>query len=226
MNKRTIGFVSGLHLREAQDGEQESRTIEGYALKFGVRSQLLCDMWRNDPYFEVLEAGSVSADMLNEQDIRLTMFHDRQIILGRSKNGVGTLNYEVDDEGVKFVCEMPHTPDGDTALELVKRGDIDGCSFIYSTDEDSEDAVSYETTKDEESGERVTVRHVKRIDNVYDFTLTPDPAFLQTEVSAREREALKYGNIEKLKDRNVSADATTKRDAVRGVRERVSRLRY
>lgn len=227
MNKRTIGFVSGLHLREAQEGEQESRTIEGYALKFGVRSQLLFDMWRGDPYFEVLEAGSVSADMLNEQDIRLTMFHDRQIILGRSKNGVGTLSYEVDGEGVKFVCEMPHTPDGDTALELVKRGDIDGCSFIYSTDEDSEDAVSYETTKDEESGERVTVRHVKRIDNVYDFTLTPDPAFLQTEVSAREREALKYGNIEKLKDGNpVWGIETRKRDAIRSVRSRVSRLRY
>ena len=35
--KRTIAIVSGLRIREATDGA-ESRTIEGYALKFGVRS--------------------------------------------------------------------------------------------------------------------------------------------------------------------------------------------
>ena len=36
--------MADLHIREAASGE-ESRTIEGYALKFGVRSRLLCDWW-------------------------------------------------------------------------------------------------------------------------------------------------------------------------------------
>ena len=35
--------MSGLHLREATEEGKESRTIEGYALKFGVRSKLLCE---------------------------------------------------------------------------------------------------------------------------------------------------------------------------------------
>ena len=179
--KRTIAIVSGLRIREATDGA-ESRTIEGYALKFGVRSRLLCDWWNN--YYEVLEPGCVTREMLDKQDIKLTMFHDRQLVLARSNKGNGTLSYEVDKVGVKFWAEMPHTVDGDKALELVSRGDIAGCSFIYSTDEgDSENAVSYERLDEKgDDGEDILLRHVKRIDNVYDFTITTDPAYEQTDV--------------------------------------------
>ena len=187
MIKRNVAIVEALHVREAGEG-QESRTIEGYVLKFGVRSRLLCDWW-ND-YYEVLEPGCLTMEVLNGQDIKLTMFHDRQLILARSNHGAGTLHYEVDEVGVKFWAEMPHTADGDKALELVQRGDIAGCSFCYSTDEeDSMNAVSYERINEKtEKGDDILVRHVKRIDNVYDFTLAADPAYEQTEVSRREVE--------------------------------------
>lgn len=183
-----MATVSGLRVREAADGS-ESRTIEGYALKFGVRSRLLCDWW--DYYYEVLEPGCITRETLDAQDIKLTMFHDRQLVLARSNKGVGTLSYEVDEVGVKFWADMPHTADGDKALELVQRGDIGGCSFIYSTDEeDSEKAVSYERLDEKDKdGESILLRHVKRIDHVYDFTITTDPAYEQTNVSRREVEA-------------------------------------
>lgn len=189
--KRAIAIAQAtLRLREAGEGAEESRVIEGYCMLFGVRSKLLCDWW--DPYYEVLEPGCITRETLDKQDIKLTMYHDSHIILARSKSGTGTLNYEVDATGVKFWAEMPKTPDGDTALELVKRGDIDGCSFIYSTDEeDSENCVSYEkiTEKNDEGEEiEVLIRHVKRIDRVYDFTITPNPAYLETSVSRREFE--------------------------------------
>lgn len=187
MIKRNMPIVGALHVRESADGG-ESRTIEGYALKFGVRSRLLCDWW--DYYYEVLEPGCLPKEVLDDQDIKLTMFHDRQLILARSNKGKGTLSYEVDEVGVKFWAEMPHTADGDKALELVQRGDIAGCSFCYSTDEeDSMNAVSYERIDEKaEDGKSILVRHVKRIDNVYDFTLAADPAYEQTEVSKREVE--------------------------------------
>lgn len=189
--KRAIAIAQAtLRLREAGEGAEDSRVIEGYCMLFGVRSKLLCDWW--DPYYEVLEPGCITKETLDKQDIKLTMYHDSHIILARSKRGTGTLNYEVDATGVKFWAEMPNTPDGDTALELVKRGDIDGCSFIYSTDEeDSENCVSYEkiTEKNDEGEEiEVLIRHVKRIDRVYDFTITPNPAYLETSVSRREFE--------------------------------------
>lgn len=216
--KRTIAIVSGLRIREAADGA-ESRTIEGYALKFGVRSRMLCDWW-ND-YYEVLEPGCVTREMLDKQDIKLTMFHDRQLVLARSNKGAGTLSYEVDEVGVKFWAEMPHTVDGDKALELVSRGDIAGCSFIYSTDEDdSENAVSYERLAEKgDNGEDILLRHVKRIDNVYDFTITTDPAYEQTDVSKREVEA---AGIKFELPYPKSIDEAKKRERINEVRKRIA----
>ena len=217
--KRTIAIVSGLRIREATDGA-ESRTIEGYALKFGVRSRLLCDWWNN--YYEVLEPGCVTREMLDKQDIKLTMFHDRQLVLARSNKGNGTLSYEVDKVGVKFWAEMPHTVDGDKALELVSRGDIAGCSFIYSTDEgDSESAVSYERLDEKgDDGEDILLRHVKRIDSVYDFTITTDPAYEQTDVSKREVEAAGIKFEQQPKPKQI--DESKKRERINAVRERIA----
>ena len=217
--KRTIAIVSGLRIREATDGA-ESRTIEGYALKFGVRSRLLCDWWNN--YYEVLEPGCVTREMLDKQDIKLTMFHDRQLVLARSNKGNGTLSYEVDKVGVKFWAEMPHTVDGDKALELVSRGDIAGCSFIYSTDEgDSENAVSYERLDEKgDDGEDILLRHVKRIDNVYDFPITTDPAYEQTDVSKREVEAAGIKFEQQPKPKQI--DESKKRERINAVRERIA----
>ena len=217
--KRTIAIVSGLRIREATDGA-ESRTIEGYALKFGVRSRLLCDWWNN--YYEVQEPGCVTREMLDKQDIKLTMFHDRQLVLARSNKGNGTLSYEVDKVGVKFWAEMPHTVDGDKALELVSRGDIAGCSFIYSTDEgDSENAVSYERLDEKgDDGEDILLRHVKRIDNVYDFTITTDPAYEQTDVSKREVEAAGIKFEQQPKPKQI--DESKKRERINEVRERIA----
>lgn len=221
LKKRNIAVVADLRIREAAGGQQ-SRTIEGYALKFGVRSRLLCDWW--DYYYEQLEPGCVTRETLDRQDIKLTMFHDRQLILARSNKGAGTLNYEVDAVGVRFWAEMPHTVDGDKALELVGRGDIAGCSFCYSTDEgDSENAVSYERLKEKtENGEDILLRHVKRIDNVYDFTLATDPAFEQTTVSRREVEEAGV-DLRKQADEPKPIDFNKKRETIRKIRERINR---
>lgn len=226
MTKRTIALIADLKLREAPDGG-ESRTIEGYALKFGVRSRLLCDWW--DPYYEVLEPGCVTREMLDAQDIKLTMFHDRQLILARSNKGEGTLNYEVDEVGVKFWAEMPHTVDGDKALELVQRGDIAGCSFCYSTDEqDSENAVSYERIDEKtEGGDDILVRHVKRIDAVYDFTLAADPAYEQTSVTRREVEeaGVDLSDPEsKPEEPQPEVDEDKKREAIKALKREIDAI--
>lgn len=228
--KRAVGLAADLKIREAPEG-QESRTIEGYALKFGVRSQMLCDWYDN--YYEVLEPGCLTRETLDKQDIKLTMFHNRELILGRSNMGQGTLNYDVDSVGVKFWADMPGTEDGDKALELVSRGDISGCSFIYSTDEgDSENAVSYEKITDD-NGEDVLLRHVKRIDSVYDFTITTDPAYEQTNVSRREVEeaGVKFDDAknkdvilkEKEKQEADEASAEKKRELIKEIKDRVKR---
>ena len=128
----------------------------------------------------------------------------------------------MDETGVKFWAEMPHTADGDKALELVQRGDIAGCSFCYSTDEeDSENAVSYERIK--EDGEEILLRHVKRIDHVYDFTLAADPAYEQTEVSKREIDTALGGSPAKDDPDDGMVKRKAKSKILRALREKVKR---
>ena len=166
-------------LREAADG-QESRTIEGYAIVFGVRSQLLFDWY--DRYYEVIEPGAIDEARLREMDIKMTIFHDREMLIARSNKGVGTLKLTVDEIGVKYEFDAPRTSAGETALELVKRGDLAGSSFTYWSDEKS--SVRYEILDDD-----VLLRHVDRIDRVYEMTIAADPAYTETTVTAREVEA-------------------------------------
>ena len=182
--RREASFQADLHVRESEGGS-ESRTIEGYVLKFGVRSVLLHDWW--NPYYEILEPGCVTREMLDKCNIPLTMFHDRELVIARSKNGKGTLNYTVDGLGTQFNADVARTADGDKALELVRRGDLDGCSFVYSTDEMDPEAVTYEASGEKDAdGNDILLRHVWRIDNIKDFTLTGNAAYEQTECVARE----------------------------------------
>ena len=164
-------------LREAAEGGGESRTIEGYAIVFGVESRILYDCWDN--YREIIEPGAITEERLKEMDIKMTMYHNREKILARSNQGEGTLKLTVDEVGVKYSFEAPNTVDGDTALELVKRGDLSGSSFMFWTDEKS--GVSYEKRSD-----GIMLRRVKTIGMIYDMTIAADPAYEQTTVEARE----------------------------------------
>lgn len=180
-NKREVRTMTGgrwqPRLREAVEGEKESRTIEGYAIVFGVESRILADYWDN--YREIIEAGAITEERLKEMDIKMTMYHNREKILARSTNGEGTLKLRVDEVGVHYEFEAPHTVDGDTALELVKRGDLSGSSFMFWTDEKS--GVSYEKRSD-----GIMLRRVKTIGMIYDMTIAADPAYEETTVAARE----------------------------------------
>lgn len=177
---------SSIHIREAGEDGKESRTLVGYALKFGTRSVNLTpwSSWRE--VYEILEPGCISMEMLNRQDVVFTAFHNPEKVLGRCTNGKGTLRMSIDSVGLRIECEMPNTELGNEMLELVKRGDLFGMSFAYVTDEDdSENAVSYAREADKD-GKQVWLRHVKRIDKMFDVTVAGHPAYEETEISQRE----------------------------------------
>ena len=172
----------GLQVRESENGGS-SRTITGYAILFNTPSAVL---WEDEgeEAREVIDPGAVSVDLLDGCDIKMTMFHDRQLILARSKEGAGTLSYGIDDRGVYFEFDAPKTVDGDKALELVKRGDISGCSFMFSTYYFDSDHV--ERVEETKGGKKCITYRVKKITGVYDFTLAADPAYPDTNCELRE----------------------------------------
>ena len=185
MKKLTHFTPSYVHIRTAPEApEAESRTIEGYAIIFNTLSLPFYADGEEDVR-EQISPEAISPELLESSDIQMTMNHDFSQLLARSKRGKGTLQYEVDSKGVRFQFDAPHTPDGDKALELVRRGDIDGCSFMFTTQYDNTDYVEPTTQDDTETGNRTTIYTIKKITGIYDFTLTAMPAYPDTEVSAR-----------------------------------------
>ncbi|MCR5841952.1 MAG: HK97 family phage prohead protease [Bacteroidales bacterium] len=172
-----------IHVREAAEGEAPSRTITGYAILFDTPSNPL---WKDEDEEarEIIASGAITKELLDGCDIKFTMFHDRQLILARSNKGAGTLSYAVDKKGVSFEFEAPNTTDGDKALELVRRGDLAGCSFMFTTHYWDEGFVS--RTVEMVDGVAHITYTVKAVTGVYDFTLAADPAYPDTSVEARE----------------------------------------
>lgn len=182
ITRQALTGASELHVRE---GEGESgRKITGYAILFGIPSvPLWTDEDGNDAR-EVIDPGAVTRELLDGSDIKFTMFHDRQLILARSNKGNGTLSYGIDQKGVYFEFEAPATEDGNKALELVRRGDLAGCSFAFSTY--YYDPVYVSETRSRENGVTHILYTVRQITGIYDFTLAADPAYPDTSVEARE----------------------------------------
>ena len=179
----------GLQIREPQEGQAESRTIEGTPIVFGVRSVNLTPWSDTREVYEVLESGCISQELISRSDVILNLNHSNMVpdVLGRCRNGKGTLELELRENKIGCRCDLPHTNNANDALELMRRGDITGMSFAFEDDwEDTENGVSYERTAETHDGKEVWLRHVKRITGLYDVAIVTHPAYEQTSVGVRE----------------------------------------
>ena len=207
VRREVVVTCADLHVRESEGGAP-SRTIVGYAILFNTPS---APLWsdEDEEAREIIAPEAITKEVLDNCDIKFTMFHDRQLILARSKNGAGTLSYTVDEKGVAFEFEAPNTADGDKALELVRRGDLAGCSFMFSTHYWDEAFVS--RSVEVRDGRAYITYTVKAVTGVYDMTLAADPAYPDTSVEAREfardlREAAKPAEPEAPKVDKVKVE--------------------
>ncbi len=179
----------GLKVREAGEGQEQSRVVDGKPIIFGVRSVNLTPWSKTRIVYEILEPGCITQELIRKSDVVYNINHSTNVtdVLGRSRNGKGTLKMKLTQTGIESSCEMPHTNNANDTLELIKRGDIYGQSFAFIDDwEDTENGVSYERTGEVIDGKEVWLRHVKRIVALFDIAIVTHPAYEQTSVSARE----------------------------------------
>ena len=194
MEQRSFFSKATLNVREEATGQ---RIIEGYAIVFNSVSVPLA----GDKYTEIREIIAPSAAtkaFLDSQDIKMTMFHNRELLLARSNHGRGTLRYKVDGHGVWFEFRAPKTDQGNRAIEAVKRGDIAGCSFTFIVDYNDRSKVT--ESIDHRNGKDIVTYTVKLCDAIVEFTLASDPAYPATSVSARERQRLAREKARRLID--------------------------
>ena len=151
--------------------DEEKRTVEGYALLFGVSSDGLS-------FEEVIERGALDG-VVEKSDVFALMNHSQSRgILARSKQGNGSLTLSVDSKGLKYRFEAPKTVLGDELLENIRRGEINESSFCFDVEKDTWEKKSDGTWK----------RTVSKIGNLYDISPVYNAAYSKTWVYMRGKE--------------------------------------
>lgn len=171
----------GLCVREAGEGEPSSRTITGRVIAFDSPSVVMVDYW-DGAYREYVEKGAINEEQMREWDVKMTAFHDREILLARhhpeSAGKESTLKLELREDGVWATFDAPRSPWGDNVLEAVRRGDMNGMSYSY-----------YETNykyRDAKGKDGIIERRISEITDVFEMTVTDRPAYPDAEAQARE----------------------------------------
>ena len=177
-----------LRLREGADG-QPSRTVVGRPIVFGVRSVNLTPWSDTRVVYEILEPGCITQELINRSDVVYNNNHSNDIsnMIGRLRNGKGTLSLALREQYVESECDYPNTTVANDTLEQIRLGNVYGMSFAFEDDyQDTENGVSYERTTETIDGKEVWLRHVKRIIKLYDVANVTHPAYEQTSVGTRE----------------------------------------
>lgn len=170
-----------LEIRSTEDGKP-SRHVEGYAIVFNSLSEDL------GGFREIIQPSAVEG-LIERSDVLCVLNHDQSRgVLGRSRNGVGSLTLTVDEIGLKYSFDAPNTALGDEVLESIRRNEIFASSFAFSLGED-------EWSEDTDGQ---YIRTIKSIGNLYDVSPVYNPAYGATSVvcDMRGLDALK-AEIEK-----------------------------
>lgn len=132
---------------------------------------------------EIIERGAL--DKTNLQDVRFLVNHDTsKIPLARSRknNKNSTMQLTVDNDGmaIRVTLDTENNADARSLYSAVQRGDISGMSFMFSIDDEEwENLESDHPT-----------RHIRKIGTVVEVSAVTFPAYEQTEISTRCKEAL------------------------------------
>lgn len=156
--------------------DENERLVEGYSIVFNQRSRVLYDKTQRKYFIEVIDPRAVTESFLNEQDIKMVFNHSNDALMARSVFGVGSMTYKVDEYGVRYSFKMPNTTVGNDVLELIRRGDVFGCSFAFTYAKDG--------VRDEKKDGQ-NLRTVVRMDSIHDFSIVVDPAYLGTYVVSK-----------------------------------------
>ena len=163
--RQVRAIPSGFTTRE----ENDTRCIEGYFAVFNSNYEIAPGM------SESVAPGAFSRSLSG--DIRALINHDTTLVLGRTK--AHTLQLREDEHGLWGHIDInPNDADAMNLYERVKRGDVDGCSFGFE--------IRSEDTDISESGDvHWTIKDVE----LYEVSCCTFPAYGETNISARSREA-------------------------------------
>ena len=126
--------TSKIQIRSLSDG-QESRIVEGYAVRFNEPS---ADMG----FIETILPGAITEETIRKSDIFARLDHREDTVLARSRFGNGSLILELRNDGLFYTFEAPHTQIGDE-LSLYLPKEISGPRKMVNSIELSVKLIDY-----------------------------------------------------------------------------------
>jgi len=156
--------------------DERGKIITGRPIVYASRTDI-------GPFDEIIDPGALDGADLT--DVRLLVNHDlRRIPLARSRrnNGNSTMLLSVDMSGmmIRAILDVENNPEAAALYSAVSRGDITGMSFMFSVDEERWENLDTDHP----------TRHVIKIGSVVEVSAVIFPAYQDTEIDARSKEAL------------------------------------
>ena len=193
-NKKELESRSYSFEVRADQDDQGGNIITGRPIVYDKMTDL---GWFN----EIIERGALNKT--NLQDVRFLVNHDTsKIPLARSRknNKNSTMQLTVDDDGlaIRVTLDTENNADARALYSAVQRGDISGMSFMFSVnDEEWQDLESDHPT-----------RRIKEIGTVVEVSAVTFPAYEQTEISTRCKEALDSARraVETAREQRAAVD--------------------
>lgn len=113
--------------------DDNKRTVSGYAIVFDSYSD-------NLGFIEIINKSAVTDELINNSDVFAKLNHCDDKILARSNRGKGSLKLTLDEIGLRYEFEAPHTQYGEELLEHLRRGEINRSSFAFTVDKNDKEA--------------------------------------------------------------------------------------
>lgn len=165
----------------AEQGEDESGIITGRPIVYNSKTDL---GW----FDEIIESGALNGADL--RDVRFLVNHDiSKIPLARSRNNNGnsTMHLTVDDQGmmIRVNLDVKNNSEARNLYSAIERGDISGMSFMFAIDDEEWSELDSDHP----------TRHIRKISNVVEVSAVTFPAYEDTSISVRNKEALESAKL-------------------------------
>jgi len=164
---RTYAASQPLTIRTTADGR---KLVQGYAIVFNSPSVDLGGLT------EICSPKMLDRTLKENPDVLAFRDHKQELLLGRTT--AGTLELRTDSTGLAFTITLPQTNIGDDTAENVRLKNLTGCSFGFTTVEDS-------WVVDEKGN---VVRTLLDVD-LFEISITSFPAYPATSVNTRSAPA-------------------------------------
>lgn len=160
----------------AERNEENGTFITGRPIVYESKTNI-------GPFDEIIHRGALKKTDLT--DVRFLVNHDiSKIPLARSRKNTpnSTMQLSVDDDGmaIRVNLDIENNSEARALYSAVERGDITGMSFMFGIDDEEWEALDSDHP----------TRHIRGISTVVEVSAVTFPAYEDTEINARCKEAL------------------------------------